>query len=252
MIFGSYRLGHTWHGRPARVPHGQDARATQGNKAVSGFTVLELMVVIGVLSVLLAIVIPTIKTARSAALRNRARVEANVLAQAAIHYKNVYGFWPGQLQAKNDETVELRPKFQGVNYIPVIISRPGNTTFKVTTSGGADPIYLDENEVYQAFRQIGSKEGSLYKPNPLNPKGINFIDLENETDRLQANLLDPWDRGYILFMGLNPKSTFTHTVTFPNGTTQVVPVKNTIAFAFSFGPDGAKSTNYIYSAGVKP
>jgi type II secretory pathway pseudopilin PulG len=62
-----------------------------------GFTVLELLIVIGVLTVLLAIMLPTIKTVRSASLRNRAQAEATALAQAAVHYKTEYGFWPGQL-----------------------------------------------------------------------------------------------------------------------------------------------------------
>ena len=219
-----------------------------------GFTVLELMVVIGVLSVLLAIVIPTIKTARAAALRNRAAVEANVLAQAAIHYKNVYGFWPGQLESTDGVTVKLGQQFQGTAHIPVIISRPDNSSFTVTTDEkGPNPVYLADNEVYRAFRRIGKTDGgALYKPNPLNPKGIHFLDLTGEDSEAGVDFPDPWGNGYVLFMGLNPASTFTHTVSFPGGGSQVVRVDNAIAFAFSFGPDGARSTNYIYSAGVKP
>ncbi len=217
----------------------------------SAFSVIELTMVIGVLSLLLAIVLPTIKTVHASALRNRAAAEATALAQAAIHYKSVYGFWPGQLQANEDGTVKLRAGFQAATFIPVIISRAGNTTFKVTASAGAEPVYLDKNEVYRAFRRVGSLQGSLFKPNPLNPKGIHFIDLENESDPEQVARPDPWGRGYILFMGLNPESTFTHTVTFQNGATQVTPVNNTIAFAFSYGPNGENSTNFLYSAGVK-
>ena len=220
-----------------------------------GFTVLELLIVIGVLTVLLAIMLPTIKTVRTAALRNRAQAEATVLAQAAIHYKTEYGFWPGQLMANNANgaTVELSSEFTPQTGVPVIISRYLNDTFTVTATG-AEPVYLKENggnSVYRAFRRVGEKQGPTFKPNPLNPKGIHFIDLTDETDPDRVNFPDPWGRGYILFMGLNPNSTFTHTVNLPSGGTQVVLVKNTIAFAFSFGPDGESSTNYLYSAGVK-
>ena len=63
----------------------------------TGFTVIELLMVIGVLSILLAISLPTIKTVHAAILRKRAESEASMLAQAVIHYKSEYGFWPGQL-----------------------------------------------------------------------------------------------------------------------------------------------------------
>jgi hypothetical protein len=114
-----------------------------------------------------------------------------------------------------------------------------------------EPVYLNENEVYQSFRQIGNKEGERFKSNPLNPKGIHFIDLAEENEPLRANFFDPWGRSYILFMGLNPHSTFTHTINFPNGGSQLVRVDNAIAFAFSYGQDGDRSTNYLYSAGVR-
>ncbi len=262
MHNGSHSSFFSWHGRLARDPlvhvacatphlHGRDARATN---AASAFTILELTMVIGMLSVLLAIILPTIKTVRTAALRKQAKIEATALAQAAIRYKTEYGFWPGQVVEKDTDTVKLGSDFTTQAQVPVIISRYLNDSFTVNATG-ANPIYLKENNgngVYRAFRRIGDKQGSTYKPNPLNPKGIHFIDLADEADPARVNFPDPWGNGYILFMGLNPRSTFTHTVTFPNGGSQVVRVDNTIAFAFSYGPDGRNSTNYIYSAGVVP
>jgi len=207
--------------------------------------------VVGVLSVLLAIILPTVKTVRAAALNKKAQAEATALAQAAIRYKNEYGFWPGQLKEKDDVTVELRPAFKNLPdaFVPAIISGPKSFTDALQVTG--NPVYLNDNEVYQSFRRIGRKEGSLFKANPLNPKGIHFIDLAEEHEPLRANYLDPWGRSYILFMGLNPRSTFTHTITSASGGSQLVRVDNAIAFAFSYGPDGNLSTNYLYSAGVR-
>lgn len=224
-----------------------------GHRLVSAFTVIELLIVIGVLSVLLAIVLPTIKTVRAAVLRNRAEAGATALAQAAIRYKNVYGFWPGQLKEKDDDTAELRPEFRGLSgFIPVIISGPQTFTSKIQSSGGSgDPIPLNENEVCQSFRRTGNKDGALFKPNPLNPKSIQFLELSDETEREKAGFADPWGRNYVLFMGLNPGSTFTRTVTIGTAA-YTFSVKNTIAFAFSFGPDGESSTNLLFSAGAKP
>lgn len=220
----------------------------------AAFTVLELLIVVGVFSVLLAIVLPTIKTVRASALRNRAKVQATALAQAAIRYKNEYGFWPGQLQPKNDadDTVELRERFKNLTWISAIISRYENAGFTLTTQNGSTaPVYIEENWAYQSFRRIGEKSGDRYQTNPLNPKGIHFLDLANESETDEVSYPDPWGRQFILVMGLNPRTTFTHKVT-ANDRDSVVSISNTIAFAFSYGPNGLKSTNYIYSAGVTP
>ena len=220
------------------------------------FTVLELVIVIGVLSILLAVVLPTIKTVHAAALRKKAQVGATALAQAAIRYKTEYGFWPGQLEAGNTEdTVKLRDDFKtsaSQPWVSAVISHYENTSFTVTTTG-IEPVYIDENWAYQSFRRVGDKSGETFKTNPLNPKGIHFLDLANEGDPDRVGYPDPWGREYILIMGLNPRSTFTHTVTAEGGGTpsHTVSVSNTIAFAFSFGPNGKQSTNYIYSAGVR-
>ena len=255
--FASAVLGRDASPRRPRVLSCAEARTVRGTvptmRPCSGFTVLELTLVLGVLAMLLAIVIPTIKTVRAAVLRNRAGAEATALAQAVIHYKNEYGFWPGQLQVNPDNTVALHLKPEAVNgFIPVIVSGPKTFTDNIKTTGSA-PIPLHGNEVCQALSRLLKPAGGTiaFDPNPLNPKGIHFLDLEAEGDMEHVDFLDPWGRGYILFMGLNPASTFTHTVTFPNGGSQVMRVDNNIAFAFSFGPDGENSTNYIYSAGVK-
>ena len=222
------------------------------------FTVLELIVVTGVLAILLAIVLPTIKTVHAAALRKKAQVGATALAQAAIRYKTEYGFWPGQLEAGNTEnTVKLRDDFKTSDsqpWVSAIISHYQNTDFRVTVNTGTEPKYLEENWAYQAFRRVGEKSGETFKANPLNPKGLLFLDLANEGDSERVGYPDPWGREYILIMGLNPRSTFTHTVTAQGASAPAyaVSVSNTIAFAFSFGPNGKQSTNYIYSAGVTP
>lgn len=224
----------------------------------SAFTVIELVMVCGVLSVLLAIILPTIKSAHAAALRKKAQADATALAQAAIRYKIEYGFWPGQLEVKNaaEGTVQLRNEFksalQSENWISGIISRFGNSSFTVTATGTA-PVYMDENWAFRAFRRVGEKTGNVFQPNPLNPKGLHFLDLANEDDAEHVNFPDPWGRQYILIMGLNPHAVFTHTVT-AQGSSQPshsVSVSNAIAFAFSYGQDGNLSTNYIYSVGVQ-
>lgn len=247
------------HGRARPLfllPTAHSPRLTARHHSRRAFTVLELLMVVGVLSILLAIIVPTIRTVHAAALRKRAQAEATALAQAAVRYKTEYGFWPGQIEIKDlsDGTVKLREEFAGeAGIIHLIASGPKTFTDNLKTTDGARVVTLNTNEVCQAFSRVGEKQGTAHLPNPLNPKGIYFLDLAGEDVFQRVGYTDPWGRSYILFMGLNPRSIFTHTITAQgSGTpTHTVSVSNTIAFAFSLGPEGDRSTNYIYSAGVR-
>ncbi|MDA3923439.1 MAG: type II secretion system protein [Kiritimatiellae bacterium] len=236
-------------------------------KPYSGFTIIELVIVIGILSILLAISLPTVKSVRNAAERRKAGIQATLLTQAVIKYKTVYGFWPGQLTESNNYTtkdpqLELRNDFELNNnemIIPEIISHYGNDSFTVTTTsngGNVKTIYIKDNYLYRALNTIdpnpNTKNGSLYQANPLNPKQIEFLDLDNKTVLESTDFTDPWDNQFIVFMGLNPKTTYTHEMTFEiNGPISYMSVSNTTAFAFSIGPEANESRKYIYSAGVQ-
>lgn len=226
--------------------------------ACNGFTIIELIIVMGIMAVLLAISLPTVKSIRTTAERKKAAIQATLLTQAVIKYKDVYGFWPGQLKVTSESgaanpTLELHDAFKNSEWTPVIISRYLNNDFEVTSSTGSQPVYFDRNELYQALSTIDpeSKEGDIYRANPLNPRQIDFLDLENQTSRESASFSDPWGQEFIVFMGLNPRSLFRQTINFENGSSYRISVSNNIAFAFSRGPDGNLSTNYIFSAGVK-
>jgi type II secretory pathway pseudopilin PulG len=220
--------------------------------------------VIGVLSVLLAIVLPSLKTVRNTALRRQAAAEATALAQAAIRYKTEYGFWPGQLEPNNDAqgTCRLVPPNTAGDMIPLIAYGKESFLANLTArdSAGNDItakiIKLRDDDangsrVYQAFSAVGHASSAPYPINPLNPKGIRFLDLQNEGDRLRVDYRDPWGQSYVLFTGLNPRGRFDYQVTSSLGSFWQ-SVSNQIAFAFSVGDPRHHGTNLIYSAGVDP
>ena len=222
-----------------------------------GFTILELLLAIGVLSVMLAISVPAIGSAHTMALKKRAQSEATLLAQATMRYKSEYGFWPGQLTLTlGNQRVRYHEKYSIRTMAPLIYSGPTQffKDLKITSedhSPLSDIILLDSNEVYQAFSRIDSEQPDGRKVNPLNPKGIRFLKLKNEENLRTVSFPDPWGNPYVLIFGMNPKSTFNHQITHQGGATTHLSISNVTAFAFSFGPDGFISTNYIYSAGVK-
>jgi len=230
------------------------------------------MMVIGVLSVLLAIVIPTIKTVHAFALKKKARAEATALVQAAIRYKTEYGFWPGQVQlsssSASDGTVKLNNdthsdvKNDGYT-LPCIAygNRDFLTNLKSKDNKGNDishrilRLYDDNTDgrlLYQAFSTVGDSPSVPYPSNPLNPKAIPFLPLQNEHDHRTVDYRDPWNQSYVLIMGLNPHVVFTYELKDSVGAVIAThSVSNHIAFAFSRGSPADHGTNYIYSAGVR-
>ncbi len=228
----------------------------------TAFTILELLVLVGVLSVLLAILLPSTKSLFEAAKRRRAQTEATALAQAAIRYKTEYGFWPGQVVPHGSDpgAVRLNPSLPQQDWQPVIVSRGGDTTFTLdfdTSNENTTPAYIDgtaANALYRAFARVWQDSpNATPKLNPLNPRGITFLELQNENDIQRVAYPDPWGRAYIVMMGLNPASTFTHYIKNSSGNTIARhTISNQIAFAFSRGSPALSTTNYIYSAGVQP
>ena len=127
----------------------------------------------------------------------------------------------------------------------------------MTTENGIVPIYLDKaggesagNELYRALSTIDPENmsGNLYLPNPLNPKQIDFVDLDNETEVDEVGLLDPWDQAFIVFMGLNPKKYYKFREKSTN--VEICAVSNTTAFAISLGQDMEAGHDDIMTAGV--
>ena len=257
-------------------PHSQTHPLPSARSPLAGhapaFTVIELLIVIGILSVVLAIIMPGIQAIRNATFRRQAQVEATALVQAAIRYKTEYGFWPGQLQPNNDPegTVKLHNDIhdsvrnQGQTLPRIIYANTAFFNKYQCWDGSGDDIthrvlklhsdtgLSDGRLLYQAFCTIGRVSAPIYPINPLNPKGIHFLDLKNEHDHRTVDYRDPWDQDYVLIMGLNPKAFDRYEIPGYNGPTIWHTVSNQIAFAFSLGPPNKHGTNLIYSAGVSP
>src|SRR5690606_1575097 len=58
------------------------------------FTVIELLTVIAILSIQVAILVPTVNSSREAAAKTRARVQFNQWAVAIASFRSEYGYYP--------------------------------------------------------------------------------------------------------------------------------------------------------------
>ncbi len=77
---------------------GSSACPTQGPRATRsggrGFTLVELLVVIGILSMLMALLTPAVFSARSAAMNAKVKSEIDMIHMALMNYKSEYGSFP--------------------------------------------------------------------------------------------------------------------------------------------------------------
>jgi prepilin-type N-terminal cleavage/methylation domain-containing protein len=236
-----------------REQHERNARFTSR----AGFTVIELLIVIGVLSILLSILLPVFSSVREASLRARARMEVTALAQAVIQYKNIYGYWPGMV-TESGGALKIETFSNPAGYLDwPLVSNYSNTWFTVSvrTSGGSSGSpanYVKENTLYRSLLPFDARNSAANNRNPLNPQRIRFLDLKGESDITHVSLPDPWGHEYIVVMGLNPTTTFTHEFQREGaGTLYRLTTSNMVAFALSLGGDSTKTNSYIFSAGVQ-
>ncbi len=162
----------------------------------AGFTVLEMLVIVLVLSVLFSFLLSAITTLRRDGEFKQARGEAVALAQALKEYRGIYGVWPGQRQGQTDRlyrggdgedcptnvTEALLNNPRGVNLLPFA---DGNATnvWRLDPWGEPYMIVMDENA-----------DGYLQVAIP----GQGMVDVTNETAGVIAqapdgSLIFSWD-----------------------------------------------------------
>ena len=73
-------------------------------RAARGFTLIELMIVMGVIIILVAMMFPVIIGARAKARNKQALTEAHNIVLALKGYRMEFGKWPNQTQAADDTT----------------------------------------------------------------------------------------------------------------------------------------------------
>lgn len=176
----------------------------------AAFTIIELLMVIGVIAVLLAILLPVFHNARTATQRTRARIHASALAQAVIQYKNVYGYWPGMVTESGGQLLRNDAALSTDELDKPLVSRGSNDWFTVRvrnpdgSSKNVDYLPLGDNTLYRSLLPFDTRYGGDKNRNPLNPRRIRFLALKHEEDPVSVSLPDPWDKPFNVVMGLDP------------------------------------------------
>ncbi|MES1166815.1 MAG: type II secretion system protein [Pseudomonadota bacterium] len=177
--FPQYRLGCT----PA-VQHGHPS--TGGGKG-EGFTLVEILVVIAIVSLLTATALPAMRGTRERTAGARARAELALIAQALESYRRVYGDYPQTgdfAQAAPDTTQPLATSDAQAKVFNALRGVFGPRRF-----GAEDRI--DGAEFIDATRFV------LERAEPADEQAP-AVTPSRKVEACTA-LLDPWGRRYLYY-----------------------------------------------------
>jgi len=179
------------------------------------FTLIEMLVVIAIIGILAAMLFPAITGAMRTAKINKARIEAESIANAINLYYNDYGQMPVPVAAQG-----FAP-YTGATWTP------GNED---------DASYFTEAVAKQIIQVLTAEAGGSSNPNAnhaLNPRRKVYLSMDNPN--ADGTFLDPWRNQYRIKLDRD----FDGKVEYYSQPNQ----HRTVAVVVSGGPDGWTSGN---------
>lgn len=132
--------------------------------ARAGFTLIELMVVIGIIAILVAMTVPVVGRAVDSARRGQASTEVKSIEAALLQYYNEYGRFPHG----ND---------------------PGGSDYIYGEGGDAD-----NRNLMNVLRAVASTDGNA--DHSANPRRIVFLEIPDRSLSDDGDYVDPWGEQY--------------------------------------------------------
>ena len=179
-------------------------RASVCRSALSGLTVVELLVVMAVLAILASLLMPALSRFKARALVFRARDEVDRLVSAVNHYESVYGRLPISTEARNG----VLPLAEDYTYGSTFYCETGERL----VIGGPGQYLNNNNEVIAILMDWERYPDGKATPNRdhvKNPKRIKFIELPPARDDKSSGVgpdgayRDPWGITYLITLDQN-------------------------------------------------
>ena len=198
------------------------------NKA---FTLVELLVVIGIIAVLAGILLPAINTAMKKADEAKARVEVKALISAWKKYHAEYGCWPasstspwmfGQVSSSllPWERFKASEGESGIGMIGCVMTNIMYPNASLSYGGG----HMNYHPVCTNY----------------NPRRISFMEYRSDSVSTNGSFVDPWDFPYKVMFDIDGNG---HV---DRGGSMSTSVYDSV-IAWSVGPDGVESSDDINS-----
>jgi len=141
-------------------------------RVIRAFTLVELMLIMGVIVILVAMMFPVIIGAKEKARKKQALTEAHNIALALKGYRMEYGRWPNQSQAEQDRTYFT------------------NNHLVIRPLIGKDPRENPRGKIFLAVQLLSTNTSA------------GLTNLTGQTD-YSGNFVDPWGVPYVICINEN-------------------------------------------------
>ncbi|MEE2947256.1 MAG: prepilin-type N-terminal cleavage/methylation domain-containing protein [Verrucomicrobiota bacterium] len=176
------------------------------------FTLVELLVVIGIIAILAAMILPTLGKAKDSAKKAQAKSEMQNISGAVRAYEAEYSRFPIPTQI----TAQLKtPDYtfgtmhMTGNSARRLTNPKGELLPKIATSGRVQVSNAELVAILRAQEKFRNGRPTSNRNHRMNPKKVNFLNAKDVTSTKQAGVgtdgvfRDPWGSPYIVTVDAN-------------------------------------------------
>ncbi len=177
-----------------------------------GFTLVELLVVIGIISILAAMLLPTLGKAKDSAKKAQAKSEMQNIAGAVRAYEAEYSRYPipSQItkQLKTPDYTFGTMHMTG-NSAKRLTNPKGELLPKIATPGRVQVSNAELVAILRAEEKFRNGRPTSNRNHRMNPKKVGFLNAKDVTSTTQGGVgtdgvfRDPWGSPYIVTVDAN-------------------------------------------------
>jgi prepilin-type N-terminal cleavage/methylation domain-containing protein len=177
-----------------------------------GFTLVELLVVIGIISILAGMILPALGKAKDSAKKAQAKSEMQNISGAVRAYEAEYSRYPipSQItdQLKTPDYTFGTMHMNG-NSARLLTNAKGEALPKIATPGRVQVSNAEVVAILRAQEKFRNGRPTSNRSHRMNPKKVNFLNAKDVTSATQSGVgtdgvfRDPWGSPYIVTVDAN-------------------------------------------------